>query len=216
MNCPKCGGTNNDGARFCKNCGQPLFQQQIQPPMPPSGGYGPGPWQSFLELPRNWKMLLPYLGMFIALMGFLLPWFMRENYSYSGFTVSNFAWMDIAEFNADWWIITKGQLQLMLASFWIAFACSLMGHITLWKNQIRRWVTAIAGGLGLLAMVAITIIWQTEGGKDYFYGLKAGAGFIMTWIGFAVMLAGTLVAWKDLDAPKAMPYYPPPPQNPPA
>jgi hypothetical protein len=216
MNCPNCGGANVEGARFCRNCGRPLVAQApaVQVPMAPGpqayGGYPAKAKGLSFQLPVSFKALLPMLGMGVALLGMVLPWATG-----GGQGISGFGFIDIIR-TMLYGYGTKlpGEVSLFVASFWIAFACSLVGHILLWKHSVRRLVAVIVGGLGLAAMIAMTVVLFGPYGQDNFTGIKVGVGFILTWLGFALMVGGTLLAWKDLFVPTAAAAYYPPPQMP--
>jgi hypothetical protein len=250
MNCTNCGQTIDEGARFCRNCGQPVaqtppayggsqapqpppqqpvypppayqqpsqppyqqpgyqqpqqpvYQQPVQPPAYQQPNYqqpsGAPPYQQAgtkIKLPANWKIYLPMLGTFLAFLGFILPWISSYGFTMSGFSVASLAGQ---------YSMGEATPILFAMAFWIAFICSLVGPVIFWKNPKSRLIAAIGGGVGLLMMI---ITAATFGGLG---GSAIGFGYILCWIGFAVLLGGTLFAWKELEYTPAAPpnYYPP-------
>jgi hypothetical protein len=215
MICANCGNANNEGARFCRNCGQPIqatatqpsYQQNPPPPQVAYPGYAKPASALQFALPGNIKLFLPLIGMGIAILGMLLPWFAGD-----GASVSGFGLMGVLSIQGSYGDI-PGEINLLKAAFWIAFVCAIAGHVMLWKHAATRIVVTVVSALGLAAMIAITIVLFGEFGQDMFSGVQVGAGFIITWLGFGVMAAGAALMWFGTSARSApAPYYPPPQQ----
>ncbi len=254
MNCTNCGQVIDEGARFCRNCGQPVaqtppaysghqaaqppppqpvyqppayqqpqqpayqqpgypqpqqpgYQQPVQPPVYQQPNYqqpyGAPPYQQAgtkIKLPANWKIYLPVIGTFLAFLGFLLPWVSSFGISMSGFTLASITAQSLTYY-------PSGEGTLFIMAFWIAFICCFVGPIIFLKKSYSRLIAAIGGSVGLLMMILTAIAFSGAGGG-------IGFGYILCWIGFAVLLGGTLFAWKELEyTPAAPPNYYPPAQN---
>ncbi len=190
MNCPNCGKENTEKARFCRSCGKPLTAAVA---LPAQAGI------NWLRMPANWKMFLPLIGMGLVILGMVLPWLGGGGVYYSSFTVSDLLISSIRSMRLYDETIPALVIAILVA-IWVAFVSGLLGHAVLWKHAVSRWITVIAGGVGLAMMITITVGVFSNAGKDFFSDTNVGAGFIITWIGFAVMVAGTILAWKDLEA----------------
>ncbi len=212
MICANCGNANSEGARFCRNCGQPIQAAAAQPQYPPPpqaayGGYAKPASALQFALPGNIKLFLPLIGMGVVILGMLLPWFTGD-----GAAVSGFGLMGILSVQMMYGDI-PGEITLLKAAFWIAFVSAIAGHVMLWKHAATRIVATVVSALGLAAMIAITIVLFGEFGQDMFSGVHVGAGFIITWLGFGVMAAGAALMWFGTSARATpAPYYPPPQQ----
>jgi hypothetical protein len=220
MYCAHCGQQLEEGAHFCRKCGQPIGQppqqppayqqptqqpsyqqpstpayQQPQPPayqQPSYGSYKHATGANF-KLPANWKIYLPVLGTLLAFFGFILPWVSGYGISYSGFTMASLAGQYSYGF-------TKAIL--FVVAFWIAFICCFVGLVIFWKNPKSRLIASIGGGVGLLMMILIAITLGDMGGSG------VGFGYVLCWIGFVVIFGGTIFAWRDLTvSPMAPPPY---------
>jgi hypothetical protein len=188
MNCPKCGSANSAGARFCRNCGQALSTSRST-----KQSVGSIAGLDWLRMPANWKMLLPFIGIGIVILGMLLPWLTGNGGRISGFATAGLVAVD-AQAGYD----VPRLVVLSMVAFWVAFGCAVAGHIVLWRHSIARIIAVVASGLGLLAMAGITLVLFGKGGEDYFGSMKFGFGLAISFAGFVLMLVGTFLSWKEL------------------
>ncbi len=180
MRCKNCGLENARPARYCSACGEKLGGGRILSP----------------KLIQS----LPLIGGGLALVGFCLPWL---NILFVGVSGGSLAGMVSRTFPTGLDDMIWGFIEPVVRSanllnavlIWMLPALAVLSAAYLLRSTAGRIVTLVsaATGLGVLITLHVRVI---ENYLRFLSGVTTlSYGYILTWIGFCVMLGGTIAAW---------------------
>lgn len=214
MYCTFCGYPNEDGTKFCENCGRPLASVAPKASMPaqnqPVATPQSIPQTSTDRSPRkttSWLRRLPAIGVGIVLYGFFLPWVLvscsldvnREaGLEASGFDIASGNFQAVTDFSdlgplfnqSDPSFAPGGELES--DAFPLVAIIPLIGLLGLFALSGRTYGSILAiltGLLGLGAIVTFTVFVLYIGNElSPLFHLQFRSGYWLTWLGFLWLL----------------------------